>query len=259
MILDQIVEKKRGSLAKKKQEVSFEEIKRKAEHGKRVPIDFGAALTKNSQVAIIGEVKKASPSKGLIRPDFDPLFIAKQYRDAGVEAISVLTEEDFFQGSPLFLNQIRQRQTLPLLRKDFIIDAYQIYEAYVLGADALLLIAAILDHSSMTSYLELAEQLGMQCLVEAHNAEEIEQALSCGAKIIGINNRNLHTFEENIKTTEYLRSLLPSDKIIVSESGIRTPEDLHYLNSLGIDAVLIGEAFMRSENIVDAVKRMRLS
>lgn len=259
MILDQIVEKKRGSLAKKKQEVSFEEIKRKAEQGKRVPIDFGAALTKNSQVAIIGEVKKASPSKGLIRPNFDPLFIAKQYRDAGVEAISVLTEEDFFQGSPLFLNQIRQRQTLPLLRKDFIIDAYQIYEAYVLGADALLLIAAILDHSSMTSYLELAKQLGMQCLVEAHNTEEIEQALSCGAKIIGINNRNLHTFEENIKTTEYLRSLLPSDKIIVSESGIRTPEDLHYLNSLGIDAVLIGEAFMRSENIVDAVKRMRLS
>lgn len=257
MILDQIVEKKQISLARKKQNISLDEIEQMAKQLKRTPLNFSAALTKEPTVAVIAEVKKASPSKGLIRPDFNPLFIAQQYEQAGVEAISVLTEEDFFQGNPAFLRQIRQQQSLPLLRKDFIIDPYQIYEAYVLGADAILLIAAILEDQHLSSYLTLAEQLGMQCLVETHNESELRRVLTSGAKIIGINNRNLYTFEENLKTTQQLRALIPADKTVVSESGIRTPEDLRYLESFGIDAVLIGEAFMRADNIPAAVKRMR--
>jgi indole-3-glycerol phosphate synthase len=254
MILDDIVAKKRVRLEKVSDRA---EIFKKAESLQRSTKSLAAALSKEERAAIIAEVKKASPSRGLIRPDFSHTDIAKAYLKSDVQAMSVLTEEDFFLGKPEYLKDIAAFSDIPLLRKDFIIDEYQIYEAYLLGADAILLIAAILDDKTLLRFSEIAHSLGLECLFEAHDEEEIKRISAVGAKIIGINNRNLKDFSEDIHTTERLLKFLPKGAVSVSESSIKTAEDIKYLESIGVCGVLIGERFMREDDIFSAVERIR--
>lgn len=211
-------------------------------------------------LALIAEIKKASPSGGLLREDFDPAAIAKLYAGAHASALSVLTDEKYFQGSLEYLQAARQAATLPLLRKDFIVDEYQIHEAAWYGADAILLIAACLDDRQLKGYRECAESLGLDALVEVHGEEELFRARASGAKLIGINNRNLRTLQTDLDTTFRLLALWPKaerqDVVIVSESGIKTPEDIHALSAAGVNAVLIGETFMRSPDIAAKVREV---
>lgn len=223
--------------------------------------DFAAALQRNGSVALIAEVKKASPSKGVLLENFDHLELAQTYMRNGAAAISVLTDMHFFQGSLKFLQGIRAMQTqpAPLLRKDFLLDPYQVYESRAYGADAILLIVAALDDAILKNLLELTYALGMAALVEVHAAEEVYRALEAGARIIGVNNRNLHTFETNLTITEHLASLLPTDAsrpILVSESGISTSVDIARLRSCGVDAVLVGEALVKSSDIGARVREL---
>ena len=256
MILDNIVEKKRKSLMRQKEACTPDRMKQQALCHNREVIDFYKALS-GGEISVIAEVKKASPSKGLIRESFDHMEIARDYLDSDVQAISILTEQSFFLGDGSFLRDIRGISDIPLLRKDFIIDEYQIYEAYILGADAILLIAAILSDDALKRYKGIAEGLGMKCLTEVHDQGELDRVLFLDFDIIGINNRNLTTFEEDIHTTASLSRFIPSGKVTVSESAIRSHEDLYYLNEIGVDAVLVGEYFMRSDNIPVAVSRLR--
>ena len=209
------------------------------------------------KINFICEIKKASPSKGVICEDFDPVKIAIEYEEAGASAISVLTEPFYFQGSDKYLQDISQTVKIPLLRKDFIVDEYMIYEAKFLNASAVLLICAILDDKQLSDYLKIAEKLGLSVLVETHDEIEIKRALDCGAKIIGVNNRDLKTFEVDIKTSVKLRKYIPDDKIFVSESGIKTRGDVKMLEEIGVNAVLIGETLMRSNNKTNELKRLR--
>lgn len=305
MILDEIAEKTKERVAEQKKKVPLEEMKRRA-------LDIVARETDNGSspyskfpfrdnlaadgISFICEVKKASPSKGLIAPDFPYVEIAKEYEAAGASAISVLTEPFYFQGSNQFLMDIKKEVNIPLLRKDFTVDEYMIYEAKVIGASAVLLICAILDDEQLASYLQLAHELGMSALVEAHDEEEVRRAIACGAGIIGVNNRDLRTFTVDIMNSVRLRKLIPdmvpakrspmkestkgstkgsgtdtvcdvrsdieSDRgpdpfvecsvhqkmVYVSESGIKTKEDIDRLKANGTDAVLIGETFMRSSD-----------
>ncbi|WP_088188110.1 indole-3-glycerol phosphate synthase TrpC [Desulfosporosinus sp. FKA] len=199
-------------------------------------------------LSFICEVKRASPSKGIIAQDFPYLQIAKDYESAGAAAISVLTEPDWFQGQDRYLTEIRQEVKLPLLRKDFIVDSYQIYEAKIIGASAILLICALLATDTLKNYLEIAHSLGLSALVEAHTAEEVSSALKAGARVIGVNNRNLKTFEVDLTTSIRLRALVPKNILFVSESGIKSPEDVAVLKANKTDAVLIGETLMRSRH-----------
>jgi indole-3-glycerol phosphate synthase len=214
-------------------------------------------LNSHRPISIIAEVKKASPSKGLIRPDFDPLQIAESYKQAGVEAMSVLTDEPFFMGSKNYLRMIRQEVNTPLLRKDFMIDPLQVYEARLIGADCILLIAAILEPNQLAELNSLAKQLNLDVLIEVHNREELEMVFeSVEPSIIGINNRNLKTFETSLQTTEELMAYIPSSIPVVSESGIHTAEDIRYLQHLGVRSVLVGEHFMRQTDIRLAVEEL---
>ncbi|MCJ7546204.1 MAG: indole-3-glycerol phosphate synthase TrpC [Deltaproteobacteria bacterium] len=210
--------------------------------------DFRKAI-RSPSCAIIAEVKRSSPSKGRIREHFDPVQIASIYQEHGAQALSVLTDEQFFEGKGDYLAAIKKTVSLPLLRKDFIIDAYQIYETRVLGADALLLIAAILDKGQLQEYIELAEQLGLAPLVEVHTKAELDKALAAGAEIIGINNRDLQTFSTDLKRTLELAPMIPKGKIVVTESGITTRKDIELLMQAGVHCFLIGEALMRAEDI----------
>jgi indole-3-glycerol phosphate synthase len=221
-------------------------------------IDFFSAIKKKNEISVIAEVKKASPSKGVIKEDFDPLEIAKEYNLANVQAISVLTEKNFFLGCDDYLVKIRQNIPIPLLRKDFIIDLWQVYQSRYLGADAILLIVSVLSDDELNKFQIVANILGMQCVVEVHDREEVKRALDSGAKIIGINNRNLKTFEVDLKTTEDLMNCIPHDKAVVSESGIKSVEDMNFLKSLGVDAVLIGETFMRAGSISEKIKELKV-
>lgn len=257
MILDEIAAATRIRVAKEKEEVSLEEVKAKAlsmEAGREFP--FEKALKKDG-ISFICEVKKASPSKGLIAKDFPYLQIAKEYEAAGASAISVLTEPQYFQGSKEYLREIAQEVSIPVLRKDFTVDAYQIYEAKILGASAVLLICAILDEDTLKEYFQLADSLGLSAIVEAHTREEVEMALRAGVRVIGVNNRNLKNFEVDITTSQKLRSLVPAEYVFVSESGIRTPQDIQALREHQVDAVLIGEAFMRSHHKKEELARLR--
>ncbi len=243
-MLSKITEKTRERFEGK----SLEEIKSKVEEleiTKDFP--FEKALM-DKPIAIISEVKRASPSKGLIAEDFDYLAIAKDYESAKVSAISVLTEPFFFQGSNEILNEISQTVETPILRKDFTISPYMIYEAKLIGASAILLIASILDDKELKEYLELADSLGLSAIVETHDEEEIERALDAGARIIGVNNRNLKDFTVDINNSIKLRKNVPKDIIFISESGIKTSEDVKRLKENDVDAVLIGETLMRSDN-----------
>ncbi|WP_018755326.1 indole-3-glycerol phosphate synthase TrpC [Paenibacillus terrigena] len=219
-------------------------------------LGFEKALStgRHRAMGLIAEVKKASPSKGLIRPDFHPVALAKGYEEAGTDCISVLTDTPYFQGSNAYLSAVREAVNVPILRKDFIIDERQIYEARLIGADAVLLIAAILTKQQINSYLATAKSIGLDVLVEVHDRAELETVLDLGtATLIGVNNRNLHTFATNIRTTEELIGLMPQGITNVSESGISSSADMTYLQSIGAHAVLIGEHFMRQKSVEQAI------
>lgn len=252
MILERIVEKKKARLKELNLEVKL--LKEKAERSESRP-SFIEVLQKEG-LSIIGEVKKASPSKGVIKENFDPLKLAVEYENC-VDAISVLTEEDFFLGKPEYLKEITNKIGIPALRKDFIIDEVQIYEAKTLGASAILLIVAILDGKTLKRFIKIAKSLGLDALIEVHTKEEVEVALRVGAVIIGINNRDLKTFEVNLDTTIELAKLIPKDKVIVSESGIKDEMDIEKLKGAEIAAVLIGEVFMRCDDMGALVRKFK--
>lgn len=243
-ILGQIVAHKKIELAERQHRLPLAEIKSRLA-GAPPPVGFAAALRRPGEVALIAEVKRQSPSRGVIRADFNPREIVTAYRDAGAEAISVLTDNRFFGGAPEYLALARQLTGQPLLRKDFIISAYQVYESRLLGADAVLLIAGILPGAELGKLLELVESLGMEALVETRSAEEIRRARAAGASLIGINNRDLHTFNVDINTTlELIRYITDPGVTVVSESGIKTRADVRRLAAGGVHAVLVGETLM---------------
>lgn len=257
MILDEIVEKRIVQLEREKAAVSIDAVKKAAKGLDRKCVSFKAALAEPERLSVISEVKKASPSKGLIQPDFDPVRIAKEYEASGADAVSCLTEEHYFQGSSEYFKAIRKEINLPMIRKDFIIDEYQIYEARLMGADAILLIAAILDDVKLRYFKAIAGSLGMDILAETHDESELERVLALDFDIIGINNRNLKTFEVTLDTTARLAGMIPQGKVIVSESGIKDNKDMKTVRSYGADAVLIGETLMRSGNIGATLSALR--
>ncbi len=247
-ILDQLADYARYRVNEAKQNIPEEEMRDAAEAlGGGTGFPFEKALAAPG-ISFITEVKKASPSKGLIAPDFPYLQIAEDYQKAGASAISCLTEPKWFQGSDQYLKEIAEHVTIPVLRKDFTVSPYMIWQARTLGASAVLLICAILDEQELTEYRNIAESVGLSALVEAHDEEEVEMALHSGARIIGVNNRNLKDFTVDIRNSERLRKLVPDDIIFVSESGIRTADDVARLYRNGTDAVLIGETLMRSSD-----------
>lgn len=217
--------------------------------------DFKGSISREI-ISLIAEIKKASPIKGIMREDFNPLEIARIYEDNGADAISILTEEDFFKGKDTYLRDIRRITDIPLLRKDFIFDEYQVYESRVLGADAILLITSILDKSQLTEYIGLSKELGMDPLVEVHHWKELDKALQSGADIIGINNRDLESFMTDINVTIELIRDIPEGKIVVSESGVSTREDVERLEAAGVKAILVGEALMKSRDIGGKIKEL---
>jgi len=256
LILDKIIQSKLERLKYSKEQkplnILLAEIPSIPNHR-----EFASALVVPNGVAIIAEIKKASPSKGMIREEFDHMEIAKDYEANKVNAVSVLTETDYFLGDNQYLTDAKKITTMPILRKDFIIDAYQVYESKVIGADAILLIMSILTKEQLVSYIDIATKIGLECLVEVHDIEELEIALECGAKIIGVNNRNLHTFDINLKNTENIMIKIPKGIIVVSESGISSKEDVSYLKSIGVHAVLIGESLMKASSIKEKLKELR--
>jgi indole-3-glycerol phosphate synthase len=257
MILDKIVDQTKIRLKDLKNTAPFDSVKSKAIRlEKNNPFAFEKAL-KAADLAFICEIKKASPSKGLISDKFPYLEIAREYEAAGAGAISVLTEPHFFLGSNEYLSEVKKTVSIPVLRKDFTIDSYQIYEAALIGADAVLLICALLDTDTLKEYIKIADGLGLSCLVEAHDEREVHSALEAGSRIIGVNNRNLKTFDVDITTSVRLRELVPENIIFVSESGIRTAEDISVLRNNGTNAVLIGETLMRSNDIGAELAKLR--
>ena len=257
MILDQIVTNNRLELESRKRITPLAEVQRVA-LAQPSPLDFASVL-RGDRIQLIAEVKKASPSRGIIRPDFDPVEIAQIYASNGASAISVLTEPKYFQGSLNHLKDIRNtmgNKRLPLLRKDFLGDPYQVYESRAYGADSLLLIVAILTPEKLSELLGLSRELNMSCLVEVHNEAELEIALRSGVGIIGINNRDLQTFTVDLTVTERLRPLIPPDRLVVSESGIKDRNDIEKLGKWGVDAVLIGESLMSAPDIAAKMKEL---
>jgi indole-3-glycerol phosphate synthase len=243
VILDDIVAAKRAELSVQKQRVSLSQLQ-DLPLFQATPLPFLHTLREWPGRAIIAEVKKASPSKGIIRADFEPLSLAQTYAASGAAAISVLTERQFFQGSLDFLRLIREQVALPLLRKDFLFDPYQVYEARAFGASAILLIVAILSDGQLTELSALARTLGLDCLIEVHDTAELQRALTCGVQLLGINNRDLRTFHTTIETSERLLRLVPPEVTVVSESGLSRGEQLSRLEAQGARAFLIGETFM---------------
>ncbi|HEU5381350.1 MAG TPA: bifunctional indole-3-glycerol-phosphate synthase TrpC/phosphoribosylanthranilate isomerase TrpF [Ktedonobacteraceae bacterium] len=255
MILDQIVTRTRSDLAQRKQAIPFEQVRERAAV-RPAPRDALAALRANNQVHVIAEVKRASPSKGLLAPDFDPVGLAQTYAASGASLISVLTEPHFFQGAPEYLSAIKEAVALPVLCKDFIVDEYQVYEARSWGADLLLLICALLDNEQLRHLLDIAHSLGMHCLVETHNAEEVYRAVTADALIIGVNSRDLHTFEMHPGLIRDLRPLIPADRVLVAESGIHTAADARRLARYDIQAMLVGESLVKSSDIPGQLGRL---
>lgn len=253
-ILEEIAEKTRERIAKEKQQLPLEQLKSLAEAAPKRP-SFLEALKKPG-MSYICEVKKASPSKGLIAPDFPYLEIAKEYKAAGAAAISCLTEPFYFMGSDTHLREITEQVDIPVLRKDFTVDKYMIYQAKAFGASAVLLICAILNDEELREYRELAENLGMDALVEAHDENEVARALKAGAKIVGVNNRDLKTFQVDMNNSIRLRNLAPDNVVFVSESGIKNAGDIEILERNRVGAVLIGETLMRSPDKKAALEQL---
>lgn len=256
MILDKIVEKTKDRVKELYQQKPLEQWKKEAKEIKKEDFIFYNKI-KNSDFFIISEIKKASPSKGIIDPTFNYLEIAKEYKKANVDCISVLTEPYFFQGSNNYIKEVKVVSDLPMLRKDFIIDEIQIYESLLLQADCILLIARILSKEQLSTYLDIAHSLGLSVLVETHNVEEIKHAIESNALLIGVNNRNLQTFEVDITHSINLRKHVPYNISFISESGIKTKEDIKTLKENNINGVLIGETLMKSSNKVALIKEFK--
>lgn len=258
-ILLEISTRTKERINNKKKEIPFEKIKAIAESmNNNTGYPFEKAL-RGDEISFICEVKKASPSKGIIVDDFNYIEIAKEYESAGASAISCLTEPFYFKGSDKFLTEIVENVSIPVLRKDFTVDPYMIYEAKLMGASAILLICAILNDQELKSYFKIADSLGLSVLIEAHTYEEVIRALSCGGRIIGVNNRNLKTFQIDINNSIELKKIIPDEIIFVSESGIKTKSDIKKLRDNGTDAVLIGETLMRAINkkeVLDDLKSL---
>jgi indole-3-glycerol phosphate synthase len=260
MILDKIIDRTKINVEKNKNRIPIRSIQAQAidivKNNEQSDRSFKSALLK-SDISFICEIKKASPSKGIISQEFKYKEIASLYETAGVNAISVITEPDFFMGKPEYLKEIREIVSIPILRKDFIIDIYQIYESKVLGADAILLICAVLDIYKLKDFIDIARLLKMDCLVEIHNEKEADMAIKAGAEIIGVNNRNLKDFTVDINNSINLKKVIPQDKVFVAESGIKTKEDIDILRNIGTNAVLIGEELMKSKNIKEKFSYLR--
>ncbi len=255
-ILEQLAEHAKERVEKNKKLISFDEIKNKALELPKGNFSFENSL-KKPDISFICECKKASPSKGLIAPEFNYLQIAKEYEQAGADCISVLTEPKWFLGRDSYLKEIAENVSIPCLRKDFTVDPYMIYEAKILGASAVLLICSILSEKEICEYIKISDELGLSALVEAHNEGEVKAALNCGARIIGVNNRNLKDFTVDTENSRRLRELIPKNIIFVSESGVKTAEDIAILREIGADAVLIGETLMRADNKKEKLAELR--
>lgn len=249
-ILKKILRRKVEEIAERSQQITLAEQSKLAEQASPVRGFIQAVENKivAGQAGVIAEIKKASPSKGILRENFNPSTIASSYAEHGAACLSVLTDKDFFQGSEDYLQQARAACDLPVIRKDFIIDPYQVYEARAIGADCILLIVAALGDSTMNELLGLAHHLNMDVLMEVHDREEMERALMSGAKLIGVNNRNLRTFDVSLDTTLDMLDMVPDDRLLVTESGIHTPEDVKLMLEHKVNAFLVGEAFMRADN-----------
>jgi len=258
-ILQEIIRKTKDDLEKRKVDFPLEWLGRSLAFNPFIPKDVKSALrsTPENPYRIIAEVKKASPSKGVIREDFDPVLIAQAYERGGADALSILTEPHYFQGDKEYLGMIRRYVNLPLLRKDFIVDKYQLVEALVYGADFVLLIAAALSRKELKELYDYALHLGLDVLVEVHDKSDLVKAMFAGADIIGINHRNLETFEMDMSLSEKLIPLIPNNKIIVAESGIDSHETVVELSKIGADAFLVGEHFMRQDDITEAIKSLK--
>ena len=255
-ILDELAEYARKRVEHDKKKISPTEIKRLALSMPKGNFSFEKALRKDD-IAFICECKKASPSKGIIAENFPYLDIAQEYEQAGADCISVLTEPSRFLGRDSYLKEITEKVSIPCLRKDFTVDEYMIYQARLLGASAVLLICSILDKLQIKEYINICDMLGLSALVEVHDENEIKTALQSGARIIGVNNRNLKDFSVDTENSRKLRELVPNDVIFVSESGVKTPEDVQKLRDIGANAVLIGETLMRAENKKDMLLKLK--
>ncbi len=255
-VLDVLAESAKKRVYENSRVIPEAELKAKALNLKKLGFGFEKAL-KTEDIAFICECKKASPSKGLIAPDFDCLKIAKEYEAAGADAISVLTEPTQFLGSDIYLQETAAAVNIPCIRKDFTVDSYMIYEARLFGAQALLLICSILKKEQLREYIEICDGLGLSALVEAHDEQEIDMALECGARVIGVNNRNLRDFSVDVENSRRLRSLVPKDRVFVSESGVKTAEDIKILREIGVDAVLVGETLMRAEDKTAKLRELK--
>jgi len=258
-ILDDIIKKTKEDLEKRKIEYPLEWLGRSLAYNPFAPKDVKTALksTEDNPYRIIAEIKKASPSKGIIRKDFDPMVIGQAYEKGGADSLSILTEPHFFKGDKEYLGMVRRYTSIPLLRKDFIVDKYQLIEALAFGADYVLLIATALSRKELKELLNYTRHLGMEALVEIHDKVDLTKAIFAGADIIGINHRNLETFEMDMKLSERLIPLIPKNKIIVAESGISDHETVKGLSEVGADAFLVGEHFMRQDDITQAVKDLK--
>lgn len=257
-VLKRILVRKQEEVAERRERVSLFELKTRAASAPplRGFADAVVAKIAHGDAAVIAEVKKASPSKGVIRADFDPAAIARSYEAGGAACLSVLTDVDFFQGADAYLLAARGACALPVLRKDFIVDAWQLYESRVLGADCVLLIAAALDDAQLGEYAFIASELGMDVLVEVHDLDELERALPVPARLLGINNRNLKTFEVSLQATLELKVAVPADRVLVTESGIVTRADVALMRDAGVQAFLVGEAFMRQPDPGTALREL---
>jgi indole-3-glycerol phosphate synthase len=253
--LKEIVQKKKERILLAKQQLPEGQLKAGIQ-GLPATHSLMQAINKPRQIALIAEIKKASPSRGIIRQDFNLAQIANDYREALVQAISVLTEEDFFQGSLSYINEVKNIIAVPILRKDFILEPYQVYESRYWGADAILLIADLLSKDKLSELMGLAQSLGLECLVEVHEEKELKKVLSLKVPLVGINNRDLHTLEVDSQTTEKLYTLIPKGQLVVVESGIKDYQDVLFLKILGVNAVLIGEAFMEAPDIKKKVEEV---
>jgi indole-3-glycerol phosphate synthase len=257
-ILQQIVAAKRREVAARRERTPLDVLEARLASAPRVR-DFTAALLAGPGVGVIAEVKKASPSAGVLREDFDPVAIARGYAAAGASAISVLTDEPYFQGKLEYLTAIRAAVATPLLRKDFLLDPYQVVEARAVGADAVLLIAEILDDAALAWLLRTTHDLGMQALVELYDRDNLPRVIDSGATLIGVNNRDLRTFETRLEHTLDLAPFVPRDRVLVSESGIKTAADVARLQAAGVKAILVGETLMRSRDVAAALRGLRSS
>lgn len=255
-MLDRIIALKKEEVEQRKKALPLTRLQERIARQKP-PLDLTREL-KGDHIRLIAEVKQASPSRGMLSPHLNPIELAKTYAEGGAAAISVLTEANYFKGHIDYLRAIRPEVQLPLLRKDFVFDPYQVYESRAYGADALLLITAILSQDQLEELLSLSHSLGLRCLVEVHNENEVETALLSGAEIVGINNRDLNTFSVDIDTTRRLRPLIPQQRIVVAESGIRSRSDVEKLEEWGIDAMLVGEALVTAHDVIAKIRELVL-